>query len=89
MDGVVIESITGAVGKLKWGHRDAATLASWSISAAPGGGQSLTAKIVSSDTFRVTQAPLTFEVPLSNGRWTWPVLTLQISGSTLIASLGQ
>ncbi len=87
MEGLTIESITGYAGTLKWGSREAASLGPWSISAVPGGGQSLTAKVLSSDTYRVTQAPLTFVHP--NGRWTWPVLTLQISGSTLSASLGQ
>lgn len=77
-------SITGPTGLLKWGYHQAATLASWEIGA---GGTTLTAKLVECDHFRVTQAPLTFEVPRPAGAWIWNVITLQIAGETLTASI--
>jgi hypothetical protein len=81
-------TITGQAGELRWGYRSAASLASWSIASDGNGGQSLTAQIVSKDAFAVTQAPLTFRVPRQSGTaWEWSVKTLQISGTTLTASL--
>jgi len=79
-------TMSGATATVKWGYRDAAVVGSWSIRGHAQGGGSLTAKIISSDAFRVTQAPLTFVHP--NGKWTWPVLTMQITDHTLNAELG-
>lgn len=74
---------TGPAGELKWGYYPAATLASWTIS----GGESLTltAKIVSQDTFRVSQQPLTFQ-PIGRS-WRWAVQSLQIVGDSVTAAL--
>ncbi len=78
--------MTGPSAVVKWGYRDAAVLGPWSVTGHAAGGGSLTATIVSSDTFRVTQAPLTFVHP--NGKWTYPILDLQITDRTLTALLG-
>lgn len=74
--------IKGASAVLKWGYHQAAALESWSIS-----GYVVTATVVERDAFRVTQAPLTFEVPRPNGNWTWSVQSLQITGDTLTARI--
>lgn len=79
-------SITGQAGEVRWGYHTAATLASWSVT----GGDKLTATIVSSDAFRVSQHPLTFQVRRPSGHvWTWAIQSLQIAGTTLQASLAQ
>ena len=78
--------ITGATAVVKWGYREAAVLGSWSVKGHTQGGGSLTADVVSSDAFRVTQTPLTFVHP--NGRWQWLILDLQITDRTLTALLG-
>jgi len=79
-------SMTGTAAVVKWGYREAAVIGSWSLTGHAGGGGSLTATILSSDAFRVTQAPLTFVHP--NGKWTWPIVNLQITDHTLNAELG-
>jgi hypothetical protein len=79
-------TMTGSSAVLKWGYREAAVLGAWSMTGHTAGGGSLTATVISSDTFRVTQTPLTFVHP--NGKWTYPVLDLQITDHTLTALLG-
>lgn len=79
-------TMTGMSASVKWGRRDAVIVGAWSMTGHPEGGGTLTASVVSSDAFRVTQAPLTFVHP--NGTWAWPVLSLQITGNTLTALLG-
>ena len=73
----------GAAAELRWGYHQAAVLASWEMG--PGG--TVTAKVVSKDDFKVTQAPLTFVVPHANGKWVYTVNSLQITGQTLTASI--
>lgn len=78
---------TGAAGEVRWGYHPAALLASWTLIADQAGGR-LTAQVVSHDTYRVSQQPLTFVVPRPNGHvWTWPLLTLQITGTSLEATV--
>jgi len=76
-------TVSGATALLKWGWHEAAQLSSWTME--PGG--RVTAKVISKDDFKVTQAPLTFVVPHSNGQWVYTVNSLQITGTTLTASI--
>ncbi len=79
---------TGQEGELRWSYHRAAVLSSWSISAEPTSGLRLTATVVNMDAFRVSQRPLTFQVPRPSGQaWTWSLQTLQITGSNLVALL--
>jgi len=47
----------------------------------------LTAQIVSVDEFRMQQRPLVVVVPAGRAEWRWSVTDLQISGTTLTASV--
>lgn len=79
--------VTGAEGHIAWGYHIATTLRAWSLSRDEGQ-LTLTATVVTSDTFRLSQQPLVFVAQRQNGSWRWPVHTLQISDGTLIARLG-
>ena len=72
--------LKGAAAEVRWGYHRAAELSQWEYD-----GTTLTATVVQSDPFAVSQQPLTFVV----NDWKWPITTLQITGSTLTASLVQ
>lgn len=72
-------TIRGKAAELRWGYQLAATLGSWTLKDG-----TLTATVLSSDTFRVSQSPLTFVV----GSIRRPIEGLQIAGWTLTASIG-
>jgi hypothetical protein len=76
-------TLTGATAEIRWGYHPAAQLSSWSMTTAG----AVTAKVESVDAFRATQAPLTFVVPRPTQPWVWKVNSLQITGTTLTASL--
>ena len=80
-------SVTGVVGSLKWGYQIAASLTAWTITKNPDG-WSLTATVVSSNTFWLAQQPLVFVAPHQDGSWRWPTVALQITGALLSATLG-
>lgn len=76
-------AIRGAAAVLKWGYTTAASLGAWSVAGTPGS-WTFTATVISKDDFRLSQRPL--EVVTPNG-WHWTILTLQIAGPTLTASI--
>ena len=81
-------TLTGSAAVVRWGYAPAATVGPWTITAIPDGG-SLTATVVSADTFAVSQRPLVFVVTRSSGQGSkWPITTLQIEGPSLTATLG-
>ncbi len=81
-------TIGGKTAVLKWAYHDAAMLGTWEITARNTGGD-LTATVVSSDDFMLSQPALKFCVPRQNGpAWIWPVLSLWVADGTLHASLG-
>lgn len=80
-------TMRGHGGEVRWGYHIASTLKSWTLAAEPAGG-TLTAEVVSHDAYRVSQQPLTFVVPRPHGQWSWPVQSLQITGTSLRATLG-
>jgi hypothetical protein len=80
--------VRGTGAEVRWGYHRAATLGSWTMQSGPTGA-TVTAQVASVDAFKVSQRPLTFTVPRPKGlTWSWPILTLQISGSECTASLG-
>jgi hypothetical protein len=80
---------SGEGGEIKWAYHTAASLSSWSIRTDSNGHVILTAKVVSADTFKASQAPLTFHVPRPSGQaWSWPISSLQISDTHATATLG-
>jgi len=78
----------GAEGELRWGYHSAATLKDWELTPKDASSFTVTARIVSSDAFRVSQRPIAFTVPRQAGAWKWPVQELQVVGETLTALLG-
>jgi hypothetical protein len=72
-------TIRGEAAVIRWGYRQAVALGSWTLDDGV-----LTAQIVSVDTFRVSQSPLTLVI----GSVTKPITGLQIAGGTLTARLG-
>jgi len=79
-------SITGHHGEIRWVYLKAIVFGPWSYSGEKGSG-TLTAQVVSCDEFRVQQRPLVAVVPAGRSEWRWAVTDLQISGTTLTASL--
>jgi len=81
-------AIHGQAGEVRWGYHPAATLAAWTITMDPLGGD-LTGEVVSADALRTSQPSLTFEVVRQNApSWSWPVLSLHIADGRLSARLG-
>lgn len=80
--------LTGVEASLRLGYASAATLGAWSVVKQDDGSWSVTATVISADTFRVTQRPLVFEARHAKGAWRWPVLELQIATTSLRATLG-
>lgn len=79
--------VTGVRASVRWGYHAAATVTAWTVTR-DDSGWVLTATLVTSDAFRLSQQPLTFEAPHAHGVWTWPIQTLQIAGAALQARLG-
>lgn len=79
---------TGTAASLRWSYHTAATVRAWTVQRDDDGVWRLTATVTSSDAFRLTQRPLTFEVTHQHGRWVWPIEELQITGAALTARLG-
>ena len=73
---------------MRWGYQPAATLKDWTLTPQGSSSLTVTAHVVSSDAFRVSQHPIVFTVPRQAGVWRWPVVSLQIAGQTMTASLG-
>jgi hypothetical protein len=77
----------GSEGIVRWGYHQAVRVGSWTMTG-DGGGGTLTASIVSMDSFKASQRPLKFVVVRPGTEWVWPVDTLQITDTTLHAVLG-
>jgi hypothetical protein len=72
----------GEAGQLMWSYHKAADLTGWELKEGR-----LTATVVSKDDFKVSQRPLTFVVTRPTTTWKWDVTSLQITGSSLSATL--
>jgi len=72
----------GAAAELKWGYHKAADLTGWELNE-----NKLTATVASKDDFAVSQQPLTFVVHRPTTTWKWDVTTLQITGTSLSATV--
>ena len=77
--------IRGQTGELRWGYRLAATLGAWTIDSGH-----LTASVSSSNAFRVTQTPLTFDVVRPSGkRWSWKVADVTVADNRCWARIDE
>jgi hypothetical protein len=76
----------GYRGEIVWVYLPAVTFGPWSY-VGQGKTGTLTAQIVSRDEFRLQQQPLDVVVPAGRAEWRWRVSDLQISGTTLTASV--
>jgi hypothetical protein len=76
-------TITGTAGELRCKWQQAAVLSSWSITNGDAS-RVLSATVVNSN-FWVSQQPLSFVAPKG---LRWPVVTLEIAGASLTATLG-
>ena len=77
----------GLAGEVRWVYLPAVTFGPWSFVPSDGKTGTLTAQIVSVDEFRMQQRPLVVVVPAGRAEWRWSVTDLQISGTTLTASV--
>lgn len=80
-------TVRGLVGQVMWGYHLAGSVSQWTVSKSDGA-WSLSATVVSSDAFRLSQRPLVFVAPHKDGAWRWPIVSLQIEGAALTAQLG-
>lgn len=77
--------LRGTSAEVRWAYHQAAVLGPWTLEAG-----ALSAEIVSADSTRLSQQPLTFLVRRSNGAiWKWPIVTLTVEGAMLLATLGE
>lgn len=80
--------VRGVEGQICWGYLPAVVFGPWTYEG-HGSTGTLTAQVVSSDEFRLEKQPLVAVVPMGRATWRWSVITLQISGATLTASLAR
>ena len=75
----------GPAGAVRWGYYTAASLRDWSIK-----DRVLTATVIEQDDTRLSQRPLSFVVARPSAtKWEWAVETLQITGTSLSATVRQ
>lgn len=77
----------GVEAEIRWGYHSAARLRDWSLERS-GDLYHLSAQIVTSEDFRLSQQPLKFIIQRPTGAWRWPITSLQVAGGTLTAVLG-
>ena len=81
-------TMTGAVGSLRWFYHEAASVANWTVARTDDGGWGLSGTVQQANTFWLSQRPLVFVVPRAKGAWRFQIITLQIEGARLAATLG-
>lgn len=80
-------SITGVVGSIKWAYYTAAAINNYTVTRSDAA-WTLSATVVLSDAFKLSQRPLRFVAPHAHGEWAWPILTIQLADGALTATLG-
>jgi hypothetical protein len=71
-------TIGGQVAEVRWVYYTAATLGRWSLEAGVFSGT-----IVSADSYRLQQRPLTVLIPKQGRPWEWPIADVAIVGNQL------
>ena len=85
----MVVSLSGVEGAVRWGYHSAAILGAWSISRTETAAVVLTATVAQADAFRLSQRPIVFVAHHAKGTWRWPIASLQVTGASLTAVLGQ
>lgn len=84
----MFNTVSGVQGILRHGYHKAGTLGAWTVTRNEGT-WTLSASIVETDAFRISQRPLAFVAQHQHGMWRWPIVgELQITGASLTAVLG-
>lgn len=78
---------TGDSAAILWGYRQAVVLKSWQIAKVKGK-WTLRGAVQRVDAFQARQRPLLFTAPRPKGYWAWPIETLDLGPSQLVATLG-
>lgn len=87
-------TMRGQQASIAWGYRQAATLGTWTVrkdvdEKTQRAVWTLTARLGTQvDRFQLRQRPLLFSAPRKGGFWVWPVRTLHVGETTLLADLG-
>lgn len=83
------KSVRGVVGQVKWSYYIAAAINGYTVTR-EGSQWSLSATVVLSDAFKLSQKPLMFVAPHQHGEWRWPITDLQLNKESgqLTAQLG-
>lgn len=87
-------ALKGERGSISWGYAPAAELLHWTAIRKTSGARTwtLTAQLYRPpDSLRLKQTPLLFLAPRRQkpvGMWTFPVISIEVRGSTLRAQLG-
>lgn len=80
-------TVRGVNGSLMLGYQIAGSLGAWTVTRSDDV-WSLTATVVNTNAFRISQRPIVFEARHAKGVWRWPITSLQIAGASLTAVLG-
>lgn len=79
--------VTAAQAEVRWGYQIAATCRACTVTRTDGA-WAVVGTVVQADAFRIAQRPLVFVVTHRQGRWAWPIVSLQVAGASLTAALG-
>jgi hypothetical protein len=79
--------IRGATGEIRWAYLPAAVFGPWRLDTFPGGG-SLEAQLVTQDTYRMGQAPLTALLHVGRQTLRYPVESVSVNGAQISVTLG-
>lgn len=80
-------TITGVKARIDWSYYPAAALLHYTVTKGTAGWR-VSATVVASDSFKLSQAPLVFVAPHAKGEWRWPITQWSIEGGRLTAALG-
>jgi hypothetical protein len=84
----VVGSITGVVGQIKWSYYTAAAINGYRITRCPGGNWTLRGRVVAAVAFKLSQRPLMFVAPHTQGEWRWPIVECELQDGVVTARLG-
>ena len=71
-------TVGGLVAEVRWVYYTAATLGRWTLE-----GDVFSGRVVSADSYRLQQRPLTVRIPKQGRPWEWPIADVAIVGDHL------